>query len=111
MPTGLQTSKYPNPAVRCRGKPRRLRRGGGHTFAIVERRRLCTPAAANVITYVRVQVHPAPTVEMGFVPRLRLTRRIQTAYIPSIVYLEVTLAGLLVGCARPLPSCRRTRVL
>ncbi|PGF17250.1 hypothetical protein CP556_14850 [Natrinema sp. CBA1119] len=31
MPTGLQTRKYPKSAVRCRGKPRRLRRGGGHT--------------------------------------------------------------------------------
>jgi hypothetical protein len=30
MPAGVQTSKYPNPAVRCRGKPRRLQRGGGH---------------------------------------------------------------------------------
>jgi hypothetical protein len=28
---GSSTSKYPNSAVRCRGKPRRSRRGGGHS--------------------------------------------------------------------------------
>ena len=30
------TSKYPTSAVRCRGKPRRLRRGGGHVGTNVE---------------------------------------------------------------------------
>ena len=46
------TNKYPNPAARCRGKPRRLRRGGGHLEARVK------PVGYTSITEVFVEHTP-----------------------------------------------------
>ena len=42
------TSKYPNPAVRCRGKPRRLPRGGGHHQAFLSGPRSVAEALSAV---------------------------------------------------------------